>query len=80
MSFCADGRTCRTSSVEDSQYAKLIRNYTSSEHYEKRMFPIFVVYEQRFQNQQVLMSNSISLRTMFGCGGKRILCLSPHLY
>ena len=46
--FVLDGRTRKTSPVEESQYAKLVRTYAYPERYDKYMLRYFLIHEQRF--------------------------------
>ena len=46
--FILDGRTNRTSDIEESVYAKLVRTCANSDRYASHMLQFFVWYEQRF--------------------------------
>lgn len=46
--FVLDGRTNRTSNVEESQYARLVRDNANPARYEKYMLRFFLWHEQRF--------------------------------
>lgn len=46
--FVLDGKTNRTSDVEESTYAKLIKTYSFSSRYTAYMLQFFVWYERRF--------------------------------